>query len=152
MADEYVSKNTDMEGPTQVQEKLKQAVEGLLSSAYQLRESLVARDLDSIWANLAQQEKQAGQLEEYSQLWGELKDVAPAENAEDCDLRNKIRDDLGRVRAVQRSNFILARSLLSAVEKAMTEGTESNVGRANAYNTRGKKKRKGERFFVRQQG
>lgn len=147
---EHPSEQRHTEGPTQVQDKLKQAVEGLLSSAYQLRESLIARDLDSIWANLAQQEKEAGQLEEYSQLWGELKDVATTDDSESNDLRNKIRDDLGRVRAVQRSNFILARSLLSAVEKAMTEGTESKVPRANAYNTRGKKQRRGERFFVRQ--
>jgi len=141
------------DGGDQVSVKLKESVEGLLSSAYQLRDALVARDIDAIWGNLAQQEEQASMLEEYSELWGELYGSTSDDTAEGSnELRDKIRHELSQIRVVQRSNFILARSLLSAVDKAMMEGTERRVPRSNAYDTRGRKQQKGESFFVRQRG
>lgn len=137
--------------PSQVQDKLKQAVEQLLASAYELRSSLIDRDLDSIWSNLARQEEEAGKLEEYSQLWGDLNEDNIADD-EHRSLHGSISRKLGCLRAVQRSNFVLARSLLTAVDKAMAEGMSSNKGGDGGYDIKGRSHRNGGRLFVSQFG
>ncbi|OGV66162.1 MAG: hypothetical protein A3K19_19560 [Lentisphaerae bacterium RIFOXYB12_FULL_65_16] len=130
---------------TSLPEKLRNCTEALLDSATRLREALIHHRTTDIWELLARQEEQMSLLEQYRRTWVDTRPSSAAlESTETTALRQRIRESLQRVRDVHRSNFALAKGLLSAVRRAMASvdggmGTTGSVytdqGRPRCRNT-----------------
>jgi regulator of replication initiation timing len=134
-----------------VEQKLMDCVRSLLESAGRLKSALVGRNVEAIWDALAEQEEQAGLLNEYTALWKEMSALVTPETALDLE-RRRLQLEIRRLQALQRANSMLAQSFLSAVRKAVNTvtdrasnggGTYSNLGRRRAGGNSGLVKRYG---------
>jgi len=134
-------------------DKLFLSIMKLLQTSIELREALTNRSAEQIWQTLAKQEEQAALLEEYSNLWNQLQEVKSfMNNADDKILREKIQQNLQKLRSMQRSNALLAQSFLSAVRKALSSGNRNKRHSSQIYNRRGRKSRRASSNIINRQG
>jgi hypothetical protein len=122
-----------------IEEKLMACIRSLLESANRLKTALVARNVEAIWDALAEQEEQAGLLNEYTALWRQLADLANPKTALDLE-RRRLHLEIRRLQALQRANSMLAQSFLSAVRKAVSTVTDQAANKGGTYSKLGRRR------------
>lgn len=115
------------------------AIQELQRSATRLREALMHRRVDTIWAILSEQEQQALKLDQYGRLWQDLArqgliDQSPAGQTQ----RQRIGAALVEVRRLLRTNFSLTQCFLAVVRRALQDVGGEAPAPAMVYGRTGK--------------
>lgn len=140
------------ESPLSLPEKLHGCILELIEAAGRLREAIVHRRTEEVWENLAEQQEKSALLEQYTRLFSQLADIPAADPVAQQGFRNRVRHDLTRLRALERSNASLCRGYLGAIRKALSKARNARRPRSNVYNHRGRVGVGGSAILIRRTG